>query len=1113
MVIEAQTSAVIDGRYKINKHLGRGGMGEVFEVFDLLTNEVLALKKVTIPADEIISPSESEEISAQVILAKEFKTMAALRHPNIVSVLDYGFDGDEQPYFTMELLNNAQTINEAAKNLLFDEKIDLVIQVLQALIYLHRRGVIHRDLKPANVLVVGGKVKVLDFGLSLFSKRSVVESAHQIGGTLSYMAPEIFEEDKASKAGDLYAVGMIAYEVFTGVYPFNKSNFAVLLDEIVNKTPDMNIFGENVLLAQVVAKLLIKEREKRYKDANLVLMDLCAAVGKSIPKETFEIRESFLQAAMFVGRQKELSLLGEALTQAIDGKGSSWLVGGESGIGKSRLLDEVRILALVEDMTVLQGQSVDGGGIPYQIWRIVVRRLVLEITVGNLEASILKEIIPDISKLLGREIPDAPKLEAEASQQRLSLTISELFKRHNKPMLLLLEDLQWAGESIEPLKHLVQISAELPLLIVCDFRDDEKPNLPEIIPQAELIKLRRFSEDEILELSIAMLGKSGDSKELRDFLYIETEGNIFFLIEVLRELAEQAGGLGDIGKVDLPEEILAEGIDSVLKHRLQRIPPWANSLLQLSAIAGRNIDKKVIASLAEQVLDKYSLDQWLLVCSEAAVIEMVNDRWCFNHEKLQKHILSTLPGKLKASQFTKVAKVYEQFYKNNGDYSAKLAWLWRKSGNQEKEWGYALTAGELFFDLCDYNEAVDHFSRVLSIVPKTDLESQWRAVSGRDQAYLLLGEFAKRNKDDDLLVKISKELNEPSRMAEAYFRKGYARVFQGNEKEAKRWFEKGIELAHKAKNLSLEADLLSLKSISEIRLGDFENAKKTAEEALKRGKESGDELTLLNTLTNVAVTFNELGDYSKAVKLFVRQAELNSQLGNKVADLRSLVNLGYTYLLLGLYDLAEETTIKAIQLSKTIVAKKTTNYAKLNLGLIYSFKGDPEQAKDNIESAIKELVEMGDQFGEAAGNSYLGLAVELEGDFRNAKGYFEKAIKIFQDLSIPGNMIDAQAGLLRCMLKADSEYSNDEYAKEIWEYLENNGGTGLEFPVLVYLTCVDTYTRLGDMETAKVVLKACYNELTSKANRISDVIWRKSFMENVPAHRELIKKWEEHNKS
>jgi serine/threonine protein kinase len=142
-------------------------MGVVYRAEDLLTGKPVALKRVTIPADQFILDPDIDGSNYNLSLAQEFQALATIRHPNIISVYDFGFDRQGMPYFTMEFIEGGQDILEVGRDLSLEKKIDFIIQVLQALVYLHRRGILHRDLKPANAMVLDGKVRLLDFGLSV----------------------------------------------------------------------------------------------------------------------------------------------------------------------------------------------------------------------------------------------------------------------------------------------------------------------------------------------------------------------------------------------------------------------------------------------------------------------------------------------------------------------------------------------------------------------------------------------------------------------------------------------------------------------------------------------------------------------------------------------------------------------------------------------------------------------------------------------------------------------------------------------------------------------------------------------------------------------------------
>lgn len=566
MVFNNTTAQTIGRRYMLHELLGMGGMGEVYRAIDRLTGQTVALKQVIASPQELTFASKAEKGSNLLALATEFRTLSSLRHPNIISVLDYGFDEAHRPYFTMEYLPDAKTIIQAGRGRTQQEQIELILRMLQALVYLHRRGILHRDLKPGNVLVTDEQVKVVDFGLSVETRtRSTMVATQTTAGTLPYMAPELFHGMPVSRASDLYSVGVIAYELFTGHHPFSTNNIAVLVNEILNKTVDVSTIGPDENLAVVLEGLLAKKKEERPHDASQVIHALCQAANLPLPPETESIRESFLQAAKFVGRSSELSQLTNVLNAVLEGHGSSWLIGGESGVGKSRLLEELRTLALVKGAMVLRGQAVSEGGRVYQVWRDMLPFLCILTNLDDVEASILKPLVPDIGNLLGRDIPDPPPADLQTTQSRLFDLMIKLFQRQPQPMVLILEDLHWAGSgSMGLIEYVSREAANLPLFLIGSFRDDESPNLPERIPEARVLELPRLDDLSIKELSASILGETGRQAQIVDLLRRETEGIPFFLIEVVRALAEYAGELSQIGQKLLPEKILAGELNKLL---------------------------------------------------------------------------------------------------------------------------------------------------------------------------------------------------------------------------------------------------------------------------------------------------------------------------------------------------------------------------------------------------------------------------------------------------------------------------------------------------------------------------------------------------------------------
>jgi eukaryotic-like serine/threonine-protein kinase len=706
MVTAAPT--IVGRRYLLHESLGEGGMGAVFRATDRLSGQMVALKRVTTPSEALIFASRSADADFRRALAIEFKTLASLRHPNIISVLDYGFDDTRQPYFTMDLLQDAQTLFEAGHDLPRDKQVDLLIQVLQALAYLHRRGILHRDLKPGNILVVGGQVKVLDFGLSIGVQQ---EQGQGIVGTLAYAAPEILAGEPHTIPSDLYSLGVIAYELFTGKRPFNAISISSLMHDIMHTLPDFNADAFDPRTTAVLDRLLSKQPSERFTSANEVIAAFGKVLGKTVSQETAATRESYLQAAQFVGREKELATLNAALDAAQRSEGSAWLVGGESGVGKSRLLDELRTDALVRGIPVLRGQAISEGGLPYQVWRDVLRWLCLQTEIGGLEASVLKAVVPDIGTLIGRDVPDAPEIDPLASQERLLSAITGLLERQTSPIALILEDIHWAGsESLAVFGWLSPRIAGLPVMLIANYRDDEKPNLSRELSDMKVLKLNRLNTQQIAALSESMLSSAGRQPEVVDFLAKETEGNVFFLIEVVRVLAEEAGQLENVGIRTLPRSVTAKGVSEVVRRRLSKLPTDVRPLLNLAAIIGRQLDLPVLKTLAPEM----EINGWLAVCADTAVLDVQDERWRFAHDKLREAIVADIPAAQKKDLHRRVAIALERVYPNT-ERPAILALHWGEAGDTAKEATYSALAGEQALDKSAYDEAIRFYNRALEL--------------------------------------------------------------------------------------------------------------------------------------------------------------------------------------------------------------------------------------------------------------------------------------------------------------------------------------------------------------------------------------------------------------
>lgn len=708
-------TSLVGGRYHLQSALGSGGIGVVYRAYDPLTDSLVALKQIRSQASSLAFASKSNDKDASAALVREFQTLATLRHPNIIPVLDFGFRGDSQPYYTMTLLEQPQQIDMVARERDVQGKVLLLVDILQALIYLHRRGILHRDLKPGNVLVdTNGQVRVLDFGLSVER-----ELAQGFVGTLAYMAPEIITTEIATITTDLYSVGVMAYECFAGCHPFKTDSIHTLIRQMFDLSPDLDKLDAPPSIQRVIGRLLAKDPAARYPDAQSALLALCDAAQITLPEESVVIRNSFLRSAKFIGRQHEMAQLVAALREAKQGMGSGWLLTGESGIGKSRLVEEVAIQALVQGFRVLRVQVRTARGNLPQALCNALPALLLTTPVTELEASVLKPLIPQIDTVLGYAIPDAPELDSDANQQRLLQTIEEIFARQSEPLLVILEDLQWAGDSVRMLRALYKLASTLPLVMIGAYRNDETPYLYGKFPaDTALLELQRLTHDEVEDLAVSMLGEAGRNPAVVEFIERQSEGNVFFMIDLIEALMENAERLEDIGRINLPMQLVSQGLLDSAQRRLHRVPSAYHPMLRLAAVIGRRID----FALLEAVDNTLDYDDWLVACVNASIFDIEDGRWRFAHDTIRDGLLLDTDAESLTALHRIAAEAVETVYADRADhdYAAALAHHWRGAGDAEREKRYAYLAGLHLCKQGSLAEAEDHLRRANALFNQQD---------------------------------------------------------------------------------------------------------------------------------------------------------------------------------------------------------------------------------------------------------------------------------------------------------------------------------------------------------------------------------------------------------
>ncbi|MBL8192366.1 MAG: serine/threonine protein kinase, partial [Blastocatellia bacterium] len=260
---------IIDNKYELIEPLGEGGMSVVYKARRLRINDEVAIK--------ILHAEVTADAVSQIRFEREAQAAARIKHPNIVTIHDFGTTTSGLTYLVMEMLQGP-TLSEELSNyngLAVERFIDIFLPVCRAIGAAHQEGIIHRDLKPSNILLHKLKdgtelVKVVDFGIVKVRAGEALTQVNNILGTPHYMSPEQCYSRELDARSDIYSLAIIAYEMLTGHLPFNESSIIEILQAHVEKAPpSLRQFRPNIPmdLEAVILRALSKTADERPNSA------------------------------------------------------------------------------------------------------------------------------------------------------------------------------------------------------------------------------------------------------------------------------------------------------------------------------------------------------------------------------------------------------------------------------------------------------------------------------------------------------------------------------------------------------------------------------------------------------------------------------------------------------------------------------------------------------------------------------------------------------------------------------------------------------------------------------------------------------------------------------
>jgi serine/threonine protein kinase/tetratricopeptide (TPR) repeat protein len=754
-------------RYKIESEIGHGGVGTVYSGHDTVLDRDIAIKVLNLNSE----PCLGAENCARLL--EEARTAAKLNHPNIVSVFDAGEEKDSS-FIIMELMEGQSLHEDPPKSI--DETIAIAKQICLALGHAHENGIIHRDLKPENVIITPeGTAKLTDFGLAQ-SIATRLTSEGVIVGTVFYMAPELAMGQDYDGRVDLYSLGVMLYELTTGRLPFTAEDpLAVISQHLHAPVVPPRTFRPDLPrgLEAIILKLLAKNPNDRFTDPEQVVTaleqfsteddaQLPLGVGESI--ESIALLEQ-LSRGRLIGRQKQIEQLKELWAHTQSGHLHMALISGEPGIGKTRLANELMVYAQLSGAVVLRGGCYEyEATMPYVPLVEALRAWVrgqnadqLNEKLGSM-ATELSKLAPEIEAKVGPLSPNPP-LAPDEERLRLFDNVARFLARlsNGGGLLLFIDDLHWADQgTLTLLYYLLRNLRSQRMMILAAYREVEltrsHPLAAALVEWnrerlATRVSIGRFNQDETCALLCSLFEIESVSDEFVEAIHSETEGNPFFIEEVIKALIG-SGQIYRVGDRWEREEItslaIPQSVKEAIGRRLTRLNPTTIDVLHSAAPLGKSFNFSELASVVS--LDENQLLDVLDEAISAQIIQVKSgEDFIFTHDNIREVLYEELNPIRRRRMHQRIGESLEVIYASDLiDHYPDLAYHFIESGDLSRGLSYSIQAAEKAQSIYALDEALYYYERGAECADTLELPDKLKDIyEAMGKVYYLNGPFQK----------------------------------------------------------------------------------------------------------------------------------------------------------------------------------------------------------------------------------------------------------------------------------------------------------------------------------------------------------------------------------
>lgn len=585
---------LLAGKYRLERLIARGGMGGIYQAIQEGLARTIAVK--------ILNPEFVNNQNALERFRREALAIAGLKHPNIVTIYDFGVTQNGGSYIAMEYLKgrSLSRILSEEKKLTLERTLAIIEPICQALTEAHEKGIIHRDLKPDNIMLeqVGNSqvVKVVDFGLAKLKQRAEQRriTGNLVVGTFDYMSPEQCQSMELEATSDVYSLGIVIYEMLTSQVPFrNASRLATIYQHINDPPRPPRAHAQEIpdRIEKVILKALSKEPSERQQSALELLEEMQVAFqasnksassnsiaslrsssskgqtgylnrveGRKSPNATLKKHLIF---SYFLSREKELNRLTTEFAFIRSGRTKPIIVLGDAGIGKTELITEFRRRISEGEAIFLSGRFFDYlGTSPYKplldslathVRQIISQQALFEKIFGELSDRVRDDIANDwnfwnVDKDKSGSLQGGPEGEKYRIFEYLAQVYIKL-ARH-LPIVIWMDDMQWAdGLSLNFISYLLRRTLGEPIQFIFTARIQDVTQKGHHFQQwqnsvanarnIEQIQLSGLNLNDIEQYIKLVFSEIDISPLSIDRIWQETQGNPYFLSETLRLLVEE----------------------------------------------------------------------------------------------------------------------------------------------------------------------------------------------------------------------------------------------------------------------------------------------------------------------------------------------------------------------------------------------------------------------------------------------------------------------------------------------------------------------------------------------------------------------------------------------